>query len=439
MRSIAGRAAGADAAGHRLASPGDGTIARTAAPPRALRSRYPRLSGPGSRIAATLMLAMTTSCNSMRPQEAPPGEPAAAPASPSAPAQQAAEPGPLPTPPSPPAPAGPPGAAPPPGGAAGRATAEAIAASARAFVDGLDGEARGRALLAFQSREREDWHYVPRRRAGLALGDMDGGERGAAHALLRAGLSPEGYRKVEGVLLLEGILGGIEGNPAFRDPGRYHLALFGQPGPEAPWGFRFEGHHVSLNFTSAGGGVATTPAFLGANPAEVPSGPRKGLRVLAAEEDLGRAFLASLTPAQRQRAVIAATAPPDLVTEASRRAALASVEGLPAAEMTPAQRAALLRLLEAYARNFPADLADGHLDRIARAGVERLHFAWAGSASPKQSHYYRIHGPTHLIEYDNRGGDHIHTVFRDLQDDFGDSLLARHLQEGHGAPARGRP
>lgn len=185
--------------------------------------------------------------------------------------------------------------------------------------------------------------------------------------------------------------------------------------------------------TAAGGGVATTPAFLGANPAEVPSGPRKGLRVLAVEEDLGRAFLASLTPAQRQRAVIAPAAPPDLVTEASRRAALASFDGLPAAEMNPAQRAALLRLLEVYARNFPADVADGHLDRIARAGVERLHFAWAGGAAPKQSHYYRIHGPTHLIEYDNRGGDHIHTVFRDLQDDFGDSLLARHLQEGHGA------
>jgi hypothetical protein len=420
-------------AGHRLASPGDGTIARAGAAPRALQPRRARPSGPGSWIAILLALVTTTSCNSMRTQEGPAGEPAAAPGSPPAPAQQAAGQGALPAPPEPPAPAGPPGAAPPPGGAAGRATATAIAASARAFLDGLDGEARGRALLAFQSGEREDWHYVPRRRAGLAIGDMDGGERSAAHALLRAGLGPEGYRKLEGVLLLEGILGGIEGNPAFRDPGRYHLALFGQPGPQAPWGFRFEGHHVSLNFTAAGGGVATTPAFLGANPAEVPSGPRKGLRVLALEEDLGRAFLASLTPAQRQRAVIAPAAPPDLVTEASRRAALASFDGLPAAEMTPAQRAALLRLLEVYARNFPADVADGHLDRIARAGVERLHFAWAGGAAPKQSHYYRIHGPTHLIEYDNRGGDHIHTVFRDLQDDFGDSLLARHLQEGHGA------
>ncbi|WP_437689820.1 DUF3500 domain-containing protein [Sorangium sp. So ce176] len=379
---------------------------------------------------------MAASCNSIRPQEGRGGEPAAASSGQPAPAELAAGHG---APPASPAVAGPPGLASPPGAAAGRATAEAIAASAGAFLEGLSRGSRGRAQLAFESGEREDWHYVPRRRAGLALGDMDDRERGAAHALLRAGLSPEGYRKLEGVLLLEGILGGIEGSPAFRDPGRYHVAVFGQPGPLGPWGFRFEGHHVSLNFTSAGRAVATTPAFLGANPAEVPSGPRKGLRVLAVEEDLGRAFLASLTPAQRQRAVIAPTAPPDLVTEASRRAALPGFDGLPAAEMTPTQRAALIRLLEVYARNFPDAVAQGHLRRIERAGVERLHFAWAGSAAPKQSHYYRIHGPTHLIEYDNRGGDHIHTVFRDLQDDFGDSLLAQHLQQGHGAPAGRRP
>lgn len=381
----------------------------------------------GLQRATVLGLLMATSCNSMRPQDGLPGETPATPAGQTAPE--------------------PPTSAPPPddahrahgaGDVAGGATAEAITASARAFLDSLDADARGRALLLFQSGERENWHYVPRRRAGLALGDMDESELRAARALLRATLSPDGHRKLEGVLLLESILGGIEGNPAFRDPARYALALFGEPGLEIPWGFRFEGHHLSLNLTAAGRALATTPAFLGANPAEVPSGPQKGLRVLAIEEDLGRAFLASLTPAQRKRAVISATAPLDLVTEASRRAVLAGFEGLPAAEMTPTQRAALMRLIGVYAHNFPNDIADGHLHRIERAGVERLHFAWAGSAAPKESHYYRIHGPTHLIEYDNRGGDHIHTVFRDLNDDFGDSLLARHLQEGHGAPPAGR-
>lgn len=376
-----------------------------------------------SRIAPVLALALATSCNSMRAQEGLRGDRAAEPpsehrAQPAPPASPASADAPAPALPAPPASAG--------------ATAAALAASARAFLNTLDSGARAEAQLAFQSADREDWHYVPRRRAGLPIGSMDNGERAAANALLRAGLSPDGYRKLEGVLLLEGVLGPLEGNPAFRDPARYHLALFGDPGKD-PWGFRFEGHHLSLNFTQAGQAVSTTPAFFGANPAEVPSGPQKGLRVLAAEEDLARALLASLTDAQRKRAIIAATAPLDLVTEASRRAALASFEGLPAAEMTPPQRAALLRLAGVYAHNFPDDIARAHLTRIERAGVERLHFAWAGSAEPRQAHYYRIHGPTHLIEYDNRGGDHIHTVFRDLQDDFGDSLLAQHLQRGHGA------
>lgn len=383
------------------------------------------MAAPSFLPRIALALALAASCNSMRAQEGMRGE------------RPAEPPGEHRTPPAPPAPADAPAPALPAPAASAGATASALAASAAALLKALDSGARAEAQLAFQSADREDWHYVPRRRAGLPIGSMDSDERAAAHALLRAGLSPEGYRKLEGVLLLESILGPLEGNPAFRDPGRYHLALFGDPG-KAPWGFRFEGHHLSLNFTQAGQAVSTTPAFFGANPAEVPSGPQKGLRVLAAEEDLARALLASLTDAQRKRAVIAATAPLDLVTEASRRAALASFEGLPAAEMTPPQRAALLRLAGVYAHNFPDDIAHGHLERIERAGVERLHFAWAGSAEPRQAHYYRIHGPTHLIEYDNRGGDHIHTVFRDLQNDFGDSLLAQHLQRGHGADGEGR-
>jgi hypothetical protein len=313
-------------------------------------------------------------------------------------------------------------------------TAELLPASTRAFLDGLGEKAHREAQLAFSSGEREDWNYVPRNRAGLALGAMTDRDRKALHALLGAGLSQEGHRKVEGILRLEGILGGLEGNPGFRDPGRYHLAVFGEPTVTGPWGFRFEGHHLSLNFTQAGKRVATTPAFLGANPAEVPSGPQKGMRVLAAEEDLGRRLLASLSDEQRRRAVIATTAPSDIVTVASRRAVLARFEGLPAADMTSSQRADLMALLEVYLRNFPSDLASGHRERIQRAGIERLHFAWAGSAEPRQAHYYRIHGPSHLIEYDNRG-NHIHTVLRELENDFGESLLAQHLQEHHGAGA----
>jgi Protein of unknown function (DUF3500) len=310
-------------------------------------------------------------------------------------------------------------------------SAAAMAAAAQKLLD-VAGDSRERLALAFDDEEREDWNYVPRSRAGLARGDMSEAQSDATQALLRAGLSDSGHAKVTGILRIEPILGQLEGNPSFRDPGRYHMAIFGRPGAQARWGWRFEGHHLSLNFTHAAGRVATTPAFLGANPARVPSGPHRGLRVLAAEEDLGRALFASLTGEQRRRALLSSSAPSDIVTEASRRVELDGFVGLPAAEMTAEQRAALRRLVEVYVGDFQPDLARAHLQRIEAGGWTRLHFAWAGSAEPGRSHYYRIHGPTHVIEYDNRGGNHIHTVLRDVEQDFGDGLLARHLRDHHG-------
>lgn len=329
-----------------------------------------------------------------------------------------------------PAPPGPPGD-----------PAATMAASAGALLAAVGtGDARGRLALPFDSDARQDWSYVPRSRAGLSLGEMTDPQRRALWALIDTGLSKIGRDKVEGILTIEPILGEIEGNRN-RDPGRYHVALFGNPAGQpatgasaagvAPWGWRFEGHHLSLHFTVAGE-VATTPAFLGANPARVPRGAHQGLRVLGREEDQGRAFLLSLSAEQRRRATISPEAPADIITRTSRRVTLRQLEGLPAAEMTDEQRAALVRLIEVYAHNFQPALARAHLERIRGAGVERLHFAWAGGDRPGQSHYYRIQGPTHLIEYDNRGGDHVHTVFRDLAHDFGESHLARHLRKDHG-------
>jgi Protein of unknown function (DUF3500) len=329
-------------------------------------------------------------------------------------------------------PAGPgptPGGQAQPGDAAAGSDA-AMAAAAQKLLDSA-GDSRDKLALAFDDEERESWNYVPRSRAGLARGDMSEAQSDATQALLRAGLSEGGHAKVTGILRIEPILGQLEGNPSFRDPGRYHVAIFGRPGARTPWGWRFEGHHLSLNFTHAAGRVATTPAFLGANPARVPSGKHRGLRVLGAEEDLGRALLASLTGEQRRRALLSESAPSDIVTEASRRVSLDGFAGLPAAEMNDEQRAALRRLVEIYVGNFQPDLARAHLERMEAAGWARVHFAWAGSAEPGKSHYYRIHGPTHVIEYDNRGGDHIHTVVRDLEHDFGDGLLARHLRDHH--------
>jgi len=259
--------------------------------------------------------------------------------------------------------------------AAHPASGAAMEAAAQALVDAA-GSSRPKLALGFDDKAREDWSYVPRSRAGLALGDMTEAQRDATHALIDTGVSPAGHQKVRGILLIEPILGQIEGNASFRDPGKYHVAVFGRPGSQAPWGWRFEGHHLSLNFTEAGGHIASTPAFFGANPARVGSGKNRGLRVLAAEEDLGSALFASLTDEQRGRAVLSRSAPSDIVTEASRRVSLAHFEGLPASAMTAEQRAALRRLIEVYVENLQPDLAREHLQRMEAAP------AWAASTSP---------------------------------------------------------
>jgi hypothetical protein len=266
---------------------------------------------------------------------------------------------------------------------------------------------------------------------------MTTGQRDAALRLLHAATSSQGYLKATGVMHLEGVLAVLEGSPDRRDPENYHFWVFGTPSPDGPWGWRFEGHHVSLNFTSADGVTVSTPSFIGANPARVPSGPFAGWRLLAGEEDLARALVRSLDDGQRDRAIISATAPRDIITGNDRRASLERTEGLPFAAMTGPQRELLLRLLAEYVDNADPAIARPRLARIQEVGLDRLHFAWAGGLEPGDPHYYRIHGPTILIEYDNTQNDanHIHSVWRDLENDFGDDLLRRHYDRagpGHG-------
>jgi len=243
-----------------------------------------------------------------------------------------------------------------------------------------------------------------------------------------------GYGKATNVIHLEAVLRRLETFGLSRDPENYAFTVFGQPGPSAPWGWRVEGHHLSLNFTLVPGRpVAVTPAFLGANPAEVPSGPTKGLRALAAEQDLGRTLVQSLTEAQRARTVIAAQSLGDIVTGPGRADSLAAPAGLALADMTGDQRSFAAKLIEEYARNMRSELAEQELRRMREAGPERVHFAWAGPLEPGRAHYYRLHGPTLLIEYDNtqNNANHIHSVWHDPKRDFGLDLLRAHYQHGH--------
>jgi len=316
---------------------------------------------------------------------------------------------------------------------AGRA---AMAGAATAFLGALPDAARSRAVIAFGDKERVNWHYVPRGREGLPFKSMPASARAAAHELMKASLSAVGYAKAVNVIRLETVLRQLETfGGLMRDPENYSVTVFGSPdAPGAPWGWRLEGHHLSLNFTLVPGKpVAVTPAFFGANPAEVRSGPLKGLRTLAREQDLGRALAHGMDAGQRRRMIIAAQSLGDIVSGPGREESLASQVGLPAADLAPAQRELLLQLVEEYARNMRPEVAEEHLRRIREAGVERLHFAWAGPIDPGHAHYYRIHGPSVLIEFDNSQNDanHIHSVWHDPRNVFGADLLRAHYERGH--------
>jgi hypothetical protein len=254
-------------------------------------------------------------------------------------------------------------------------------------------------------------------------------------ALLKEALSASGYGKVVNIIELELVLREMETFGLMRDPERYHLTIYGTPSPTAPWGWRFEGHHVSLNFTLAGDRMAVdSPSFLGANPAKVPRGPKAGLCVLAAEEDEARTLLGMLNQAQRREAVFDTRTYGDIVTSNSEKADALPPVGVAASKLDDAQRAQLLKLIAVYTGNFEPGLAQQRMDRVREGGMENLRFGWAGSTERGKQHYYRVQGPLFLIKYDatQDGGNHIHSVWRDFNGDFGRDLLREHYENAKG-------
>ena len=318
--------------------------------------------------------------------------------------------------------------------------AKDLTEAALAFLGSLDAAERKRVVYRLADAERENWHYVPRERNGLRFKDLSPLQRERAIALLRAGLSERGWEQAEAIMSLEQVLFEIEGR-SHRDAGLYTVTLFGEPSEHGEWGWRVEGHHLSVNFTLvAGQAIATTPSFFGANPAEVRSGPRKGLRALGELEDLGRELVRALTSEQRTRAILPIKAPADILTTNQRQITLAAPEGLPASAMTEAQQRVLKQIVRAYVFRHRPDVAQTDLDRITAGGWGVVHFAWAGGLEPGVGHYYRVQGPTFLIEYDNtqNNANHVHAVWRDAERDFGRDLLREHYARDphHGAVPR---
>lgn len=309
---------------------------------------------------------------------------------------------------------------------------EQMARTASTFLTSLDSRQRRRATFSLTDPERLNWHYVPRRREGVPFKEMTPASRGAAHDLMKASLSLVGYTKAVNIMRLEDVLRQLETfGGLLRDADNYAVAIFGTPGTANAWGWRLEGHHLSLNFTLVPGRlVAVTPAFMGANPALVPQGPLKGLRTLAEEQDLALALARSVDAGLRGRLVIAGNSLGDIVSGPGRGESLKAPAGIALGELDAEQRALALRLLEAYARNMQAEAAEEQLRRMRDDGLERVHFAWAGPIDARRAHYYRLHGPTLLIEYDNTQNDanHIHSVWRDPRNDFGADLLRAHYR-----------
>ncbi len=309
-----------------------------------------------------------------------------------------------------------------------------LTTTAQSFLNSLDKEQLARATFDFMDAERFVYHYTPVPRKGLTLSEMRPEQQHLAHALLSAGLSQRGYVKAVTIMSLEEVLRVLENDSGERrNPGKYYFSIFGQPADTGIWGFRVEGHHVSLHYTVRDGRILAAPTFLGANPREVRHGERKGLRALSAEEDLARDLIHALEPAQQKTAIVDTTAYPDILTSNHRNAALeGQPSGISITLMSGSQRDKLMAVILEYAGNLTEDMRRWRDAQIRQAG-EKILFAWAGGTAVNEPHYYRVQTPMFLIEYDctQDGANHIHSVWRDLTGDWGSDLLASHYVQDH--------
>jgi hypothetical protein len=306
----------------------------------------------------------------------------------------------------------------------------AMAEAANNFLAALTAEQQAKAVFELKSDERVNWHFIPKARNGLPFAEMTSPQRHLAHALLATTLSHRGYFKAATIMSLEQVLFDLENKAPHRNAELYYFSVFGKPGQDV-WGWRAEGHHLSLNFTVRGDTVLATPSFMGSNPAEVQVGPRKGLRILAKEDDLGRELVKSFDDAQRKLVIITNTAPNDIITSNARKAKRLEPAGLPVAQMNEPQRKLLRSLVDEYIARNRAEVAKADWAKIEKAGWDKTTFAWAGGLERGQGSYYRVQGPTFLLEYDNtqNNANHIHAAWRDFDNDFGDDLLLKHYEQ----------
>jgi hypothetical protein len=316
-------------------------------------------------------------------------------------------------------------------------SAQDLSEHANKFLGTLDASLKSNAQYAFDDAERFDFHFVPRSRNGVPLKELSSSQRDAVMTLLKSSLSEQGFKKATSIIQLENVLREIEGrgsSDTYRDPLNYSITIFGTPSKTAPWGWRLEGHHISLNFSSINASLeSSTPSFFGSNPAIVPSGAEKGKQILKAETDLGFALVNSFNSDQLRTARFSETAPSEIFTANNRKATVLEPKGIGYGQMNAAQKKEFIQLLNVYVKNYSMGFSSRLMAKIEKAGIENLSFAWAGSLKPGAGHYYRIQGPMLLIEYDNTqtNANHVHSVVRDLTNDFAEDILKEHYEKEH--------
>ena len=325
-----------------------------------------------------------------------------------------------------------------------RRVAKEMQTAAARFLGGLSDEQRALAVYELTDQERQNWHFLPDKfikpdgkRYGLSMERMSADQRAMAHALLASGLSQRGFLTAMTVTSLEQILYKLEDGSPIRNPARYYVTIFGNPGDSRGWGWRFEGHHLSINVTIVGGKLfSVTPAFFGANPGVVKEGPQKGLQTLRDEEELARQLVTSLSTEQQKAAVLSNKAPDDILTKENRAVESSQFDpakGVAYGDLGPKQRELLLQLVKTYAHKFRPEIVDQIHDRTKIFDLRRVYFAWSGGFDAGVGHYYRVQTPKFLFEYDNtqNNANHVHAVWRDFSGDFGADLLKAHYEAHH--------
>ncbi len=311
-----------------------------------------------------------------------------------------------------------------------------VVEAANEFIQSLSDQQKAKCIFQFEDMERTNWHFTVKDRIGLAWEDLNTAQRVLGNQLISTGVSPMALKTAESIMAHEEILRVLEKRPEgdrIRHPELYYFSFFGKPDNQEIWGWRFEGHHLSLNFTLIDGQQIVTPAFYGANPAKVLSGPQKGLRILKAEEDIARELAQSLSE-DAKKVVVSDIAPPELLDAASSKVSKKHMaEGIAASEFKPSQKALFENLLNTYFSKLTEEDQAVYNENLLKQGFDQIYFSWRGGLEVGEKHYYRIQGPELWIEYDctQNDGNHIHCIFRGIHNDFGYNLLEDHYEKEH--------